>query len=93
MAWMSLGLNCAHFDVMGMCQDLERSIALHEYQNLSLKNCFRLGELSQQICGTMRTASWYGVLFGLLAGCVGTKQAVLVYVEWTWPKEGSQGID
>jgi hypothetical protein len=87
MAWLSLSLNCSHFNVAGMCQDLERSIELNTIEGLSLKNCFRLGELSKEICSRLNIASWFGVIFGLVAACIGAKHAVKVYVNKQWKNE------
>jgi len=87
MAWLSLSLNCAHFNVAGMCQDLSNSMDLKNIEGLSLKNCFRLGDLSKDICGKLNTVSWFGVIFGLVATCIGIKQAVDVYVNKQWQNE------
>ncbi len=87
LAWLSLSLNCAHFNVAGMCQDLARSIELNAIEDISLKNCFRLGEHSKDICSRLNTASWFGVVFGLTATCIGIKHAVKVYVNKKWQNE------
>ena len=87
LAWLSLSLNCAHFNVAGMCQDLASSIELNSIEGLSLKNCFRLAELSRDICSRLNTASWFGVIFGLIASCVGVKHAIQEYVNKQWQNE------
>jgi hypothetical protein len=80
MAWLSLDLSCAHFDVAGMCRNLSESMSVKEIENLSLANCFRLADLSNNICGKIWTVSWFGVLFGITATCFGTKHAIEAYV-------------
>jgi hypothetical protein len=89
MAWLSLGLSCAHFDIAGMCKDLSESISAKEIESLSFANCFRLADLSKSICGKIWTISWFGILFGVTATCLGTKQAIEAYVNREWENENT----
>ena len=41
MAWLSLDLSCAHFDVAGMCRNLSESMSVKEIENLRIELEFK----------------------------------------------------
>lgn len=89
-AWYSLGAipSCAHFDINGFCAELVADSNNEEINGLQA-NCFRLAEVSGQLCDFTFRLGIGSLMLGITTLILSVKEIIRANVANNWGDENS----